>query len=451
MKASMRTFLNRLTQAQPWQAVLESALLTALLVVGLGFVLNPASKYASGNGLLLTAGLGGFWACLRARSFPGSLLMTLAREGLLALSVTVGLYTAFMLGGRMVGHNQIITAALGDSGWLVPGIAGMAGFPGLRALRYLYELWDRQHKRHYYWELANAMMLVVLLLMTVLWAIAFLFAGSNPLLRAGAENANLFESLLDRLLTQLFPGTMMLVLIVLGALAAVLPPFALFSYWVARRLTRRLDALGKAAAQMRSGDLSTRVPVDGQDELSQLQMAFNEMAANLQTTTADLQRERDKLAALLESQRQLTASVSHELRTPVATLARLSGIEPAMPGRFRRRSKQRRTLEIMEQETARLQTLIEDLLTLSRAEVNALTLNLNALDVRPVIEQVVRATAPLAWQSHRVEISASLPPELSQCLRRRDPPGAGAAQPGAERRAAHPAGWSRGAAGRAAG
>ncbi len=74
--------------------------------------------------------------------------------------------------------------------------------------------------------------------------------------------------------------------------------------------------------------------------------------------------------------------------------------------------EQRRTLEVMRQETTRLQTLIEDLLTLSRAEVNALTLNPTPLDLRPIVERVVRATAPLAWQSHRVEISASLPSAL---------------------------------------
>ncbi len=407
----MKASFERFTLAPAWRAILESVALSTLLLTGFGAILSPERKYASGNGLMLALGLGGFWACLRARPVKGSPAKVIFLEGLLALGVTAGLYLAAEISISVTGQPELITGALGASGWLMPLAAGMVGFSGVRALRYLFELWDRQRKRHYYWELANAMILVVLLMMTALWGFAFLFAGTNPMIHAEPGSADLIESLLERLLTQLFPGTMILILVVLAMLAVLLPPFALFSYWVARRLTRRLDSLGKAAGQMRSGDLSARVPVDGQDELSQLQMTFNEMAANLQTATADLQRERDKLAALLESQRQLTASVSHELRTPVATLRGLleSSLNPAGAAT---EEEQRRTLEVMRQETARLQTLIEDLLTLSRAEVNALTLNPLTLDVRPIIQRVVRAVAPLAWQSHRVEVSATLPQEL---------------------------------------
>ncbi len=407
MKAAAKPFFERLVHAPAWRAVLESALLMALMEIGFGLALSPASQYASGNGLLLALGFGGFWACLRARLVKGSLLRIILLEGLLALIVTAGMYAALELSVSVTQMPELVTRALGGLAWLLPLVAGMIGFTGLRVLRYLFELWNQQRKRHYYWELADAMILVVLIMMTALWSVAYLFAGSNPLAHNEAGGINFLENML----TRLFPGTMMLILIILGVLVVVLPPFALFSYWVARRLTRRLDTLGKAARQMRAGELSARVAVDGQDELSQLQMTFNEMAENLQTTTADLQRERDKLSALLQSQRQLTASVSHELRTPVATLRGYieSGLNPGIPSSA---EEQRRTLEVMQQETARLQTLIEDLLTLSRAEVNALTLNLCPLDAGPILERVVRVTAPLAWQAHRVEVSASLPPEL---------------------------------------
>ncbi len=327
----MKPYLSRLLQAPPWRAVIESAWLTAVLITAFGSALDASSKYASGNGLLLSVGLGGFWACLRARSLKGRLVKVAMLEGLLALGVTAGLYAAFELSILITRQSELITGSLGASAWLIPLFAGLVGFLGLRALRYLYQLWDRQRKRHYYWELANAMTLVVVLLMVLLWSVLFLFAGSSPLIHASPASTNPFEAALEGLLTRLFPGTMILVLFVLAALALLLPLFAVFSYWVARRLTWRLDSLGKAAGKMRAGDLSARVPVDGQDELSQLQLAFNEMAENLQTATTDLQAQARQTGGAAgvsaPANRQRLARAAHASGDPT----RVPGIEPG-PG-----------------------------------------------------------------------------------------------------------------------
>jgi signal transduction histidine kinase len=119
------------------------------------------------------------------------------------------------------------------------------------------------------------------------------------------------------------------------------------------------------------------------------------------------------VAEVLQARRDLVASVSHELRTPVATLraaveTALDGWTAAPPDTLEMRQK----LEMMEKEIQRLSGLIDDLFTLSQVEVKALALECAPVELAPLVEQVVRAVAPLAWQAGRVEVGASLPANL---------------------------------------
>ncbi|HEY0753650.1 MAG TPA: HAMP domain-containing protein [Ktedonobacteraceae bacterium] len=63
-------------------------------------------------------------------------------------------------------------------------------------------------------------------------------------------------------------------------------PFALVSYLIMRRTTRRLRALAMATGVLRGGAYSRRVHVEGEDELGLLQADFNAMAKTVQ----DLQK-----------------------------------------------------------------------------------------------------------------------------------------------------------------
>ena len=115
------------------------------------------------------------------------------------------------------------------------------------------------------------------------------------------------------------------------------------------------------------------------------------------------------MTGLLFARRQLVAGVSHELRTPVATVRGYleSGLrqDGAVPPALRT------DLEAMEREVGRLQRLIEDLFTLSRAEVGRLPLRPTTLDLRAVVERAVETAAPLAWRQRQVQVFAELPSE----------------------------------------
>lgn len=88
---------------------------------------------------------------------------------------------------------------------------------------------------------------------------------------------------------------------------------ALATYPIVRKLTRRLERLQDGVQQWGEGDLSTRVPETGQDEVAFLAKRFNQAAERVQTLVKSHE-------ALLASQKSLLANASHELRSPLTRI-----------------------------------------------------------------------------------------------------------------------------------
>ncbi len=125
----------------------------------------------------------------------------------------------------------------------------------------------------------------------------------------------------------------------------------------------------------------------------------------------DLNNEKDVVAQILQSRRDLVANVSHELRTPVATLraaieSLLDRWEQSPP------EENRRKVALMETEIKQLSGLIDDLFTLSQAELSHLPLYCEKLDVTVLIRQVEETFAPLAWKSGRVQVTSKISAEI---------------------------------------
>ncbi|HEY7343776.1 MAG TPA: ATP-binding protein [Ktedonobacterales bacterium] len=261
--------------------------------------------------------------------------------------------------------------------------------------------WNRLRRRSLVWSLTHAHLLVVVI-------------GSGALCGFIVLTEVAFTHSIE---PQILPILVLMGILTVIAVLVVLPPSLLFSYIFARRTTRRLRKLTTATNALREGDYSVRVPVEGADEVAQLQANFNAMATDLAAAVRDLEAERDTVSHLLDARRELVASVSHELRTPVSTLrgylesARAHWDEEDTPP-----TSLRHDLDIMEHETRRLQTLIEDLFTLSRAEVSKLELRCVPADVGEEVRRIAETVAPLAWQSGRVEVVAEVAPDLPLAL-----------------------------------
>lgn len=257
--------------------------------------------------------------------------------------------------------------------------------------------WDTLRRRSLRWALTHALLSVAaggaaLLGITVFTVVLIL---TRP-------NAPLFQWI-----TAL---VFIAALLIIGILIA-LPPSALFSFLFARGASRRILDLAQATEQLRSGDYTARSPVQGEDEVARLQTNFNAMATDLERGVRDLRAERDNVAQLLTQRRELLASVSHELRTPVATVR--SYLESATL-RWNDATPEalRHDVEVMLHETQRLQTLIDDLFTLARAEVGRLDLRCEPTDIGELARRAVQTMAPVAWRSARVEVVARVSPAL---------------------------------------
>jgi signal transduction histidine kinase len=252
--------------------------------------------------------------------------------------------------------------------------------------------------------------LVVLVMVTfvVFFAVILMAFGESDFYQP--ESGGAMAVVADRIFHTLMPLVGVWSVLMIVAVIVMLPPSAIFSYFIARRTTRRLERLAAAAKAMREGDYGARVSVEGEDEVAQLQANFNAMAAELDRTLQDLETQRDTVAHLLQSRRELVVSVSHELRTPVATVRAM--LESALKQQGARPASLRHDLEVMEGEVLRLQRLIDDLFTLSRLEVEQLTMTCQPADVAPVVQRIVDAMALLAWNGGRVEVVAELPDEL---------------------------------------
>ena len=132
-------------------------------------------------------------------------------------------------------------------------------------------------------------------------------------------------------------------LITLAAAAAVV---ALGAYPLARRITGRLERLQSRVEALGAGVLTTRVEVEGADEVASLARSFNHAA--------------DRIQALVAAQKTLLASVSHELRTP---LTRIRMAVELLPADTRPELRAR-----MARDVAELDGLIGELLLASRLD-----------------------------------------------------------------------------------
>ncbi len=258
--------------------------------------------------------------------------------------------------------------------------------------------WNHLRRTQLLWSMTNAFVMLVAM------GAALLVLIFDTLITFNANNILL-----------IIPATLGLISVSIIALAAIVPPSALFSYLVIRRTTRRVKELAIATSILRRGNYAVRVPVEGEDEVALLQTNFNAMAIDLERAIHDLQGERDRVAALLQSRRELIANVSHELRTPVATfrsylettLTHWDGTpQPTL----------QHDLQVMENEVIRLQSLVEDLFTLARSEVGRLTMRCVPTDIVALTRKIVETTAPLAWRASKVEVVVDAPDEVPLAL-----------------------------------
>jgi len=164
---------------------------------------------------------------------------------------------------------------------------------------------------------------------------------------------------------------------------------------------RRLRQLEGAARSFGAGDLSARAPARGGDEIAAVATAFNTMAD-------DLTARAEALAASDRARRQLLADVSHELTTPVTAMR--GYLETlTMPELSLDEATRERYLQIIADETARLERIIGDLLDLARLEGGGGALSVADVPVSDLFDRV-SARHERACEQQQVTLSRAIEP-----------------------------------------
>ena len=164
------------------------------------------------------------------------------------------------------------------------------------------------------------------------------------------------------------------------ATAVAVVAAALVAWLLSARLTAPLGRLVTAARRVGAGDLSTRVRVEGDDEVAEVAAAFNDMAAGLEDAQAE--------------QRAFLASVGHELKTPLTTVQGYT--EALLDGTVEDPAEQRRSLLRIHAETMRLNRLVQDLLDLARLGRGQFTVDPVDTDAGAVLREAAAAAAERA-------------------------------------------------------
>lgn len=173
-------------------------------------------------------------------------------------------------------------------------------------------------------------------------------------------------------------------LALLGALAGI-------AYMVTVTVVRPVRRASQTATRLASGNLDDRMLVRGTDDLASLAVSMNEMAEDLQQRIRELE-------TLSTVQRRFVSDVSHELRTPLTTIRMAAEILHDARESFP--PQPARAAELMSSEIDRFDSMLSDLLEISRFDAGAAVLALDEVDVATLIRSEVDAQRALAGSMH---------------------------------------------------
>lgn len=187
---------------------------------------------------------------------------------------------------------------------------------------------------------------------------------------------NTAQKTLDEIQNVLLAGGAVLVLII-GAIA----------WYVTRNVVSPVSHAAVVSEKLAAGQLQERMVVKGEDEVARLGASFNHMAASLQEQIT-------QLATLSQMQQRFVSDVSHELRTPLTTVRMAA--EVLYDARHDFDPINKRSAELLYNQVERFQSLLADLLEISRFDAGVAVLDAEPTDILQLVANVVEDAQPVA-------------------------------------------------------
>jgi signal transduction histidine kinase len=147
------------------------------------------------------------------------------------------------------------------------------------------------------------------------------------------------------------------------------------AYFVSQKISRPIIKINKASKEMSKGNYN--VKFDDNEEISEI----NELAVTLDKTSKEL--------AKTESlRRELLANVSHDLKTPLTIIQ--ANAEMVRDLTYKDEKKRNDNLSVIVKETKRLNSLVEDILNLSKLQSNTVQLKIEKFNITDVITSIIK-------------------------------------------------------------
>ncbi|MDK9498737.1 MtrAB system histidine kinase MtrB [Streptomyces katrae] len=191
------------------------------------------------------------------------------------------------------------------------------------------------------------------------------------------------------------------VVVLLGAIA----------WLVVRQVVTPVRMAAGIAERLSAGRLQERMKVTGEDDIARLGEAFNKMAQNLQLKIQQLED-------LSRLQRRFVSDVSHELRTPLTTVRMAADVIHDARADFDPVTA--RSAELLAGQLDRFESLLSDLLEISRFDAGAADLQAEPIDLRDVVRRVIDGAEPLAeHKGTRIRVLGDTQPVIAEADARR--------------------------------
>ena len=171
------------------------------------------------------------------------------------------------------------------------------------------------------------------------------------------------------------------------------------SWFVLRSVTTPIGEAADTSAKLAAGELGVRLPVRGEDELATLGRSFNAMADSIQSQIKEL-------ADLSLVQQRFVSDVSHELRTPLTTIRLAADMINDQRDDFDPATA--RAAELLNAQVQRFETLLTDLLEISRYDAGSVQLELEPTSLAHLAGDVIASMQQLAEQ-HGIDVRLVAP------------------------------------------
>jgi signal transduction histidine kinase len=191
-------------------------------------------------------------------------------------------------------------------------------------------------------------------------------------------------------------GTVLLIFA--GAIAMAL------GYLLSSSFLDRIKSIDKAAKKIAAGNLSSRVPIEGRDELADLAQTFNHMASQLEEA-AEQQNELEKL------RKELIAWIGHDLQTPLTSISAV--IEALADGMVQDEDTRQRYYQTAKMNISALSHLIDDMFQLAQIDAGGLSLNYETVSFADLISDCLESYTEIAKRKG-VKLHGSVSPEIGE-------------------------------------